>query len=80
MAQKVELHQLVDLSIDVQGGKSTVNFGLLNNLLHELIKNMGLGNVQVSFKAFFTAIFMINVCYPCSFLILTFHNCQEFCT
>lgn len=47
MAQKVELHQLVDLSIDVQGGKSTVNFGLLNNLLHELIKNMGLGNVQV---------------------------------
>jgi len=47
MAQKVELHQLVDLSIDVQGGKSTVNFGLLNNLLHEMIKNMGLGNVQV---------------------------------
>jgi len=47
MGTKVELHQFIDLSVDIHEQKSTVNFVYLNRVLHELVKHLGIGNLEV---------------------------------
>ena len=49
MGTKVELHQLIDLSVDIHEGRSNVNFTYLNRILHELVKHLGIGSTTVSF-------------------------------
>jgi len=47
MGTKVELHQFIDLSVDIHERKSTVNFVYLNRVLHELVKHCGIGNLEI---------------------------------
>ncbi|XP_063684176.1 glutamine-rich protein 2-like isoform X3 [Bolinopsis microptera] len=47
MGTKVELHQFIDLSVDIHEQKSTVNFVYLNRVLHELVKHLGIGNLEI---------------------------------
>ena len=53
MGTKVELHQFIDLSVDIHEQKSTVNFVYLNRVLHELVKHLGIGNLEVRYKLVF---------------------------
>ncbi|KAL5268881.1 hypothetical protein ACHWQZ_G002645 [Mnemiopsis leidyi] len=47
MGTKVELHQFIDLSVDIHERKSTVNFVYLNRVLHELVNHLGIGNLEI---------------------------------
>eukprot|EP00116_Pleurobrachia_bachei_P017603 sb/3477865/ len=46
MGTKVELHQFIDHAVDIHESKSTVNYVYLNRVLHELVKHLGISNLQ----------------------------------
>lgn len=56
MGTKVELHQFIDLSVDIHERKSTVNFVYLNRVLHELVNHLGIGNLEVRIEKFETEV------------------------
>eukprot|EP00116_Pleurobrachia_bachei_P005538 sb/3465800/ len=50
MGTKVELHQFIDHAVDIHESKSTVNYVYLNRVLHELVKHLGISNLQISLE------------------------------